>query len=214
MFFNLSEYSYDDFENIGNGIYNVKKPKIITKLKRFNYEDENNPSTENRTTAFLEKDTRKTVVFAKNGAKFILANAGNHIFGLNTGKRHNINEYENINSNQINIDKGARGFINDKSLGKIHFGNFSIIYEIQLIAAQGKKMIVKPYFAGRQASFLLYINGEWKAYFFPFGLTKYKSSYFNIITKESLELPIPKDGFFKFILPGANNGDVFFNIID
>ena len=50
----------------------------------------------------------------------------------------------------------------------------------------------------KPCTFLLCANGDWKGY---------------NLSQRYIEIIVPKDGNFKFLLPGGNCGDIFFEIL-
>ncbi len=175
-----------------------------------NYRETYKREQPTQTTAYMKYDTRSTIVYVDTNkpTKFCLSEtADNNKF--DRGKMYNdINsEYETLGINSKGIEKEGK---------KIHLGNYSIIYEVQLLGnnLKNKRLRIKPNFIDT-ASVLLYFNGSWHGYFFDKN-NMYSdiqnSSVEKVVGKDFFDIPVPSDGFFKYLLPGANNGLTFFTV--
>jgi hypothetical protein len=208
----------NDAEKLGlSELYDYKKitsHSLNNKIIKFEYGEDYLDANENKeptqTTAYMKYDTRSTIVYVDTNkpTKFCLSEtADNNKF--DKGKMYN-----DINSEYEDLGKDSKGI--DKEGRKIHLGNYSIIYEVQLLgnSLKNKKIIVKPNFIDT-ASILLYFNGNWHGYFFDKN-NMYSdirnSSVKRVVEKDFIEISVPSDGFFKYLLPGANNGLTFFTV--
>jgi len=189
----IDEVTQDNFDkaNLYDRICEISQDE--NRVKKL----EESPKYWTTTTAVLNYDKRKTSFDAPVGTKFCLSNAG-HLKG--TGKVGirdlNINEYEYLGDN----DYGGFPF-NEQ---RIHDGNYSIEYDIELKGAAGKKLKIIPYKEeGKSISsgIILYnsIYGFW---------------YYPEPNADYWVMPVPKDEKFKFVLPGSVYGDIQFEVME
>ena len=184
----FNEFTQDNFDkaNLYNQIYEISKNE--NRVKKL----EESPKRWTTTSAFLNYSKRKACINANVGTKFCLSNAG-HLKGI---RDLNINEYEYLSKN----DYG--GFpVNDK---RIHDGNYSIEYDIELKGAGGKKLKIIPYKeVGKSiSSAVILYNSTYGFWYYP----KANEDYWI--------MPIPKDEKFKFVLPGSVYGDIQFEVLE
>jgi len=184
----LNEINQDNLDkaNLYNYIYEISGAE--NRVKKY----EESPKYWTTTTAVLNYDKRKTSFDAPVGTKFCLSNAG-HLKGI---RDLNINEYEYLGEN----DLGGFPFNGER----IHDGNFSIEYEIELKGAEGKKLKIIPYKEEGKSisSAVMLYNSIYGFWYYP----EPNADYWI--------MPIPKDGKFKFVLPGSVYGDIRFEVLE
>ena len=206
QFYALKSTLTDDLSALGfDGVSqdNFDKANLYDRISEISQDEnrvkklEESPKYWTTTTAVLNYDKRKTSFDAPVGTKFCLSNAG-HLKGTGTkGIRDlNINEYEYLRED----DYGGFPFNGER----IHDGNYSIEYDIELKGAGGKKLKIIPYKEdGKSISSgaILYnsIYGFW---------------YYPEPNADYWIMPVPKDEKFKFVLPGSVYGDIQFEVIE
>ncbi len=189
----FGEVNQDNFDkaNLYNRIAEISQDENkVKKLEEF-------PHYWTTTTAVLNYDKRKASFDAPVGTKFCLSNAG-HLKG--TGKVGirdlNINEYEYLS------DEDYGGFPFNEE--RIHDGNYSIEYDIELKGAEGKKLKIIPYKEEGKSisSGVILYNSIYDMWYYP----EPNADYW--------VMPIPKGGKFKFVLPGSVYGDIQFEVLE